>query len=201
MAEGGLGGPAREESSGVDASARQGRRVVHEGRIVRLNVDTVRFPDGSLGELELVEHPGAAAVLPVAGSPEDADPEILLVRQYRYAGGGLMYEVPAGIPDAPDESWESCARRELEEETGFRPGRLTPLTRIHTTPGFCDEVIHIFLATELERGTASHDSDEFIEVERLPFSRACEMVRRGRITDGKSVTALLYARAFLLSGA
>lgn len=195
-------GEAREEgapgeASGADRSAREGRRVVHRGRIVRLSVDTVRFPDGSMGELELVEHPGAAAVVPVLGSPEDEDPEVLLVRQYRYAGGGEMYEVPAGIPDADDDSWEACARRELEEETGYRPGRIRYLTRIHTTPGFCDEVIRIYLAWDLTRGDPTHDADEFIELERLPLSRALEMVREGLITDCKSVAGLLYAGTFL----
>lgn len=190
--------PPGERPHGADASAREGRRLVHDGRIVRLAVDTVRFPDGSVGDLELVEHPGAAAVLPVLGRLDDDDPRIILVRQYRYAGGGEMYEVPAGTPDPGDESWAACAGRELEEETGYRPGRLRYLTRIHTTPGFCDEVIRIFLASELTRGRVEHDTDEFIETERLPLSRALAMVGNGRITDCKSVAALLYAARFVL---
>ena len=173
-------------------------RVVHDGRIVHLSVDTVRFPDGSTGELEMVRHPGAAAVLPVVEDPEGPDPEVLLLRQYRYASGGYLYEVPAGLPDGPDEGWEACARRELEEETGWRAGELREMTRIYTTPGFTNEVIHLFVAWELERGDRELDEDEFLEVNRVPFSTALEWVREGRIVDGKSVSTLLYAAAFVL---
>lgn len=175
-------------------------RTVHDGRIVHLSVDRVRFPDGSEGELELVRHSGASAVLPLDGSVDDPDPPVVLVRQYRYAAGGHLYEVPAGLPDGPDESWEECARRELEEETGYRAGALRPLTSIFTTPGFTDERIHLFLATELERGSTRRDADEFMEVARMPFSRAIRMVRDGEIVDAKSVSTLLYAATFVLDG-
>ena len=157
----------------------------------------MRFPDGSTGEMEMVHHAGAAAVLPLAGDPEDDDPDVLLLRQYRYASGGYLYEVPAGMPDRPGEPWEECAARELEEETGWRAGRLLPLTRIYTTPGFCDEVIHLFLATELTPGESQLDEDEFLEVVRLPLSRALEWVRDGTVVDCKSVATLLYAALFL----
>ena len=171
-------------------------RLVHDGRIVHLSVDTVRFPDGSTGKLEMVRHPGAAAVLPLTGSPDEEDPEVVLLRQYRYASGGYLYEVPAGIPEGPDEAWETCARRELEEETGWRAGELAELTRIFTTPGFTDEVIHLFVAWELVRGHEERDEDEFIETVRVPFSEALTWVRDGRIVDGKSVATLLYAATF-----
>mgnify|MGYP000647506442 CR=1 FL=1 len=101
-----------------------------------LSVDTVRFPDGSVGELELIRHRGASAVLPLLDSPEAEDPDVLLVRQYRYATGGFVYEVPAGMPDRPGEPWDDCARRELEEETGYAAAAFQRLTRIFTTPGF-----------------------------------------------------------------
>jgi ADP-ribose pyrophosphatase len=146
----------------------------------------------------MVRHPGASAVLPVVGSLEDADPDVLLVRQYRYASGGYLYEVPAGMPDHPDEPWEACAARELEEETGHRAATLRPLTRIYTTPGFSDEVIRLYLAAELSEGETRRDDDEFMEVVRVPFSRAVEMVRRGEIVDCKSVATILYARCFVL---
>ena len=197
------GGPGRAEAGddpGDGGGAEPGTidsRTVHDGRIVHLSVDRVRFPDGSVGELELVRHAGAAAVLPVAGDPGDRDPEILLVRQYRYAAGGELYEVPAGLPEE-GESWEACARRELEEETGHRAGELRPLTRIFTTPGFTDEEIRLYVATDLSRGRARRDDDEFLEVVRMPFSRAVSMVREGEIVDGKSVATLLYAAAFVL---
>jgi ADP-ribose pyrophosphatase len=173
-------------------------RDVYRGRVVHLSVDRVRFPDGSTGELEMIRHRGAAAVLPVAGSLDEADPDVLLLRQYRYAAGGEIYEVPAGVRDPSDASWEACARRELEEETGHRAGVLVPLTRIYTTPGFTDEVIHLFLAADLAPGTAARDADEFVEVVRLPFRRAVEWVGSGRIVDGKSAVTILYAARFVL---
>ena len=172
-------------------------RPVHSGRIVHLSLDTVRFPDGSTGEMEMIRHSGAAAVLPVAGSTDDEDPEVVLIRQYRYAAGGYIYEVPAGRPDAPGEDWELCARRELEEETGLRAGEMRRLTTIYTTPGFTDERIHLFLATGLEEGTQARDVDEFMDVVRLPFSRVLEMVRDGEIVDAKSICTILFAAGFV----
>jgi ADP-ribose pyrophosphatase len=171
---------------------------VYDGRIVRLSRDTVRFPDGSTGELEMIRHSGAAAVLPILSDPGADDPQIVLVRQYRYATDGYIYEVPAGRPDAPGEDWESCARRELEEETGLVAGTLTRLTTIYTTPGFTDERIHLFLARDLTPGATRRDEDEFIELARMPISRALTMVRDGEITDAKTICTLLYAAGFVL---
>lgn len=169
-----------------------GSTVIHDGRVVHLSLDRVRFPDGSEGELELIRHRGASAVVPFLGNPEDPDPEVVLVHQYRYAAGGYVYEIPAGIPlDA--ESWEDCALRELEEETGFIAARLRFLTRVFTTPGFTNEEIHIFQAWGLEEGDVQRDRDEFMDVVRLPFSKLLEMVRTGAIRDGKSVVGLLFA--------
>lgn len=174
---------------------------VHDGRIVHLSVDTVRFPDGSVGELEMIRHSGASAVLPLIGRRDEADPEIVLIRQYRYASGGYMLEVPAGRPDAPGEDWEVCARRELEEETGMVAGTMTRLTGIFTTPGFTDEFIHLFLAEDLREGNTAYDHDEFIELARMPLSQAVAAIQRGEITDGKTVCAILFANTFLLSPA
>ena len=174
--------------------------VIHDGRVVHLSVDTVRFPDGSVGRLELVRHRGAAAVLPVLGSREDPDPDVLLLQQYRYAAGGVIYEVPAGIIE-PGESWEECARRELEEEAGFRAGTLEKLTTIHTTPGFTNEEIHLYAAFDLAEGTVRTDEDEFLQVERMPLSQAIELARSGRMTDAKSLVTILYAARFLLAAA
>ncbi|HEX2094274.1 MAG TPA: NUDIX hydrolase [Longimicrobiaceae bacterium] len=188
-------GPAGR-GGGVEPG-RVSSRPIYSGRIVNLNLDTVRFPDGSTGELEMIRHSGAAAVLPVVGSMEDEDPEVVLVRQYRYAADGYVYEVPAGRPTEPGEDWEVCARRELEEETGLRAGQLRKLTMIYTTPGFTDERIHLFLATELEEGAHARDADEFMDVVRLPFSRVLEMVRDGEIIDAKSICTILYAAGFV----
>ena len=181
-----------------DRAARISTTVVHDGRVVHLSIDRVRFPDGSVGELELIRHRGAAAVLPVLRSGDGADPEILLLRQYRYAAGGVIYEVPAGIIE-PGESWDECARRELEEEAGVRSGRLVELTTIHTTPGFINEQIHVYAAFDLEPGAIRTDRDEFIEAERMRLSRALELIRRGEITDAKSIVTLLYAARFLFT--
>ncbi len=179
------------------APHRLASRLVHDGRIVKLSVDTVRFPDGSEGDLEMIRHPGASAILPVLGSLDEEDPEVVILRQFRYASGGYLYEVPAGLPRGPEESWEDCARRELEEETGYKAETLVPLTRIYTTPGFTDEVIHLFAATGLTDGISSLDEDEFVEVVHLPFSEAVDKVRQGEIVDCKSVATILYAASFV----
>ncbi len=170
---------------------------IYDGRVVRLSVDTVRFPDGSEGQLEMIRHAGASAVLPFVGGLYDRDPDVLLVRQYRYASGGYLYEVPAGLPAGPEESWEECAHRELEEETGMRAATLTPLTHIYTTPGFTDEVIRLFVATDLEPGELSRDPDEFMEVVQVAFSEVLEMVGDGRIVDAKSIATILYVDRFV----
>jgi ADP-ribose pyrophosphatase len=188
----------RDAASGE--GARLARRAVHEGRIVSLSIDTVRMPDGSVRDVEHIRHSGAAATLPVLGGPGERDPEILLIRQYRYSTGGYLYEVPAGRPCRPGEPWEEVARRELEEETGWTAGRLTPLTAMWTTPGFTDERIHLYLATDLRPGTSKLDEDEFLEVVRIRLSQALDWVREGRIVDGKSLVTLFFAERFLLGG-
>ena len=172
-------------------------RRIYTGRLVRLDVDTVRFPDGSTGQLELIRHPGAAAIVPCASDPPGADPTILLIRQYRYATGGQLWEIPAGTLD-PGEDPEACARRELLEETGVTAARLQRLTSIWTTPGFTNEVIHLYLATGLTTGEPSRERDEFIEVVSQPLSRVLALIREGEIRDAKTVVAILYMAAFVL---
>jgi ADP-ribose pyrophosphatase len=174
-------------------------RLVHDGRIVHLSIDTVRFPDGSTGEIEMIRHSGASAVLPVLSDLDADDPQILLIRQYRYASGGFMLEVPAGRPDQPGEDWELCARRELQEETGLVAGALTYMTTIFTTPGFTDEQIRLYMATDCTRTQdAMLDHDEFIEPVVLTMSDALRQIRDGEITDGKTICCVLYAAGFLL---
>jgi ADP-ribose pyrophosphatase len=184
------------ESDPLSGGLTINRRVVHEGRVVDLGIDTVRFPDGSVGELEMIRHSGAAAVLPLLDPIDSADPRILLIHQFRYAAGGYIYEVPAGRPDKRGEEWTVCARRELEEETGHFPGTLTFLTSILTTPGFTDELIHLFVATDLREGKTGRDVDEFMEVHPTRLSRALEMIRTGEIQDGKTICTLLYFSQF-----
>jgi ADP-ribose pyrophosphatase len=172
-------------------------RRVYTGRVVRLDVDTVRFPDGSTGELEVIRHPGAAAVVPCASDPAGQDPTILLLKQYRYATGGVLWEVPAGTL-GPGEDPAACARRELAEEAGVTASELRPLTSIWTTPGFTDEVIHLYLATGLSPGTPARERDEFIEVEPQPLSRVLARIRDGEIRDAKTIVAILYLAGFTL---
>ena len=161
------------------------RREIFDGKVVKLSVDRVRLPNGGETELEFIRHPGAAAVVPL-----DAAGNVLLVRQYRYATDGWLLEVPAGKLD-PGESPEVCARREVEEETGYRPGELTALGWIWTTPGFTDEKIWLYRATELTATRQDLQEDEVLEVEWVPFEEAVAMAMCGEINDGKSVCALL----------
>ncbi len=166
---------------------RLGTREIYRGRTFDVDVDRVRLPNGREMELELVHHRGAAAVVPVTD-----DGHVLLVRQYRYATGGWLLEVPAGKLDG-GESPETCARRECEEETGFRAGSLQPLGWIWTTPGFADEKIWLYLATELEETAQTLEDDEVLSLERVPLAEAVEKAFQGEIHDGKSAIALMRA--------
>jgi ADP-ribose pyrophosphatase len=172
-------------------------RRVYAGNVVRLDVDTVRFPDGSTGELELIRHPGAAAVIPCASDPAGGNPTILMIRQFRHATGGPLWEIPAGTL-APGEAPEACARRELREETGVAAERIERLTSIYTTPGFTDELIHLFWAHGLTQGEIARERDEFIEVVPQPLSDVLTGIRMGEIRDAKTVVAILYMAGFIL---
>jgi ADP-ribose pyrophosphatase len=163
------------------------KRGVFRGKVVDLSVERVRLPNGNVCELELIRHPGAAAVVPL-----DGNGDVLLVRQYRHATGGYVLEVPAGKLD-PGEPPEACALREVEEETGHRPRTLAPLGWIWTTPGFTDERIWLFLATDLAPTRQDLQHDEVLTVERLPLAEAVARAERGEIVDAKSVCALLRA--------
>jgi ADP-ribose pyrophosphatase len=167
----------------------------YTGRIVNLDLDTVRFPDGSTGQLEMVRHPGASAVVPFLDDPAAPDPRVLLIRQFRHAADGFIWEVPAGRLDQ-GETPEDCARRELEEETGMRARAIERLTTIYTTPGFTDERIHLFLARGLDAGDQHREADEFLELHTLAWSAVMEMVRSGEIQDAKTLTSLLYVQCF-----
>lgn len=160
---------------------------VKRGFAVRAVTERVRLPNGHWIDLDIVHHPGAAAVVPVT-----AQGEVVLIRQYRHAASGMLYEVPAGKLD-PGEAPAACAARELEEEAGQRAGRLMPLGWIWTTPGFTDERIHLFAALELSPVEQRLQPDEVIETLLLPFAEALEWVWSGRINDAKSALALLNA--------
>ena len=162
-------------------------RPVYAGRIVDLSVDEVRLPNGNVCALETIRHPGASAVVPV-----DDDGRVLLVRQFRWATGGYLLEVPAGKLDR-GEPPEDCARREVEEETGRRPRTLHPLGWIWTTPGFSDEKIWLYAATGLEATRQQLQPDEVLTVEAVPLVDAVAMALDGRIVDAKSICAILRA--------
>jgi ADP-ribose pyrophosphatase len=169
------------------------RRSVFDGRVVKLSVDRVRLPDGRLSELEMIRHPGAAAVVVL-----DDGGHVLLVRQYRYATSGWLLEIPAGKLDG-GELPEACAVREVEEETGLRPAELTSLGWVWTTPGFTDEKIWLFLARDLTPSRQALQTDEVLTVERVPLAQAVEMAASGELHDAKSVCALLRAARHLQS--
>ncbi|MEL6344637.1 MAG: NUDIX hydrolase [Myxococcota bacterium] len=164
------------------------RRSIYEGKVVRLGLETVTLPHGVTIDLEVIRHPGAAAVVPV-----HEDGSVTLIYQHRHAAGGMIYEVPAGKLE-PLEDPILCAGRELEEEVQLRAGTLTHLSTIYTTPGFTDEQIHLYKATDLTPASeAQPEADEFIEVVRLPPAEVLQMIRDGRIVDGKSICALFLA--------
>jgi ADP-ribose pyrophosphatase len=144
----------------------------------------------------MIRHPGASAVVPCLDDPADPDPRVVLIRQFRHAADGFIWEVPAGRLD-PGESPEACARRELEEETGMRAQAIQRLTTIYTTPGFTDERIHLFLARGLEPGEHRRERDEFMELHTLRWSAVLGMIREGEIQDAKTLTSLLFVQCCL----
>jgi ADP-ribose pyrophosphatase len=164
------------------------RQQVYRGRVVDLGIERVTLPNGVETELEVVRHAGAAAVAAV-----DDEHLVVLIHQYRHAGGGFMWEIPAGRLHA-GEAPERCAQRELGEEVGLAARHLQPLGTMLPTPGYSDERIHLFLGRDLVAAPMAREEDEVIErIERVPLTHAVTMVRRGEIPDGKTALALLLA--------
>jgi 8-oxo-dGTP pyrophosphatase MutT (NUDIX family) len=162
---------------------------VYDGRLVKLRLERVALPNGETVTLELIRHKGASAVAAV-----DDDGRVVLVRQYRWAADGYLWELPAGVLDSPDEAPAACAERELREETGLTARAWRPLGTIFTTPGFTDERIHLFLARDLEQGDHERGHDEVIaETRAVPLPEAIAMIRRGEIVDGKTIAGLYLA--------
>lgn len=159
------------------------KEVVFAGRMLKLDRDTVRLPNGVETTREVVRHPGAVGILPFNGD------ELLLVRQYRYPIEQVTLEMPAGKLDFGEEPL-ICAQRELREETGYR-GNLEHLVSIYTTPGFTDEIIHLYKAVDLTWDPLQTDDDEFLNVESIPWAKAKEMVLSGEINDAKTMLAIL----------
>ena len=172
-------------------------RRAYSGKVMNVDIDMVRFPNGTTGELEMVRHPGASAVVPFLSDPRSEDPQLLLIKQYRYAADEFIYEIPAGKLDGGEDP-RVCAERELREETGCTAERIEHLITFYTTPGFTDERIHAFMATGLKRGATSHEKDEFMSLETVTLSKALELIKTGELKDAKSALAILYVAGFKL---
>ncbi len=157
---------------------------IYKGRIVNLNLETVTLPNGATVELEVIHHPGAAAVVPMKD-----ERTVILIRQYRHAVGGYIYEIPAGKLH-PGEDPLVCAQREMEEEIGYKAGILEHVTSAYTTPGFTDEIIHIYRATQLQQGQQNLGHDEVLEIAEFPLEKTIAMIREGVIQDAKTIVGL-----------
>jgi len=164
-----------------------GSQEIYSGRVVNLAIHEVRLPNGSTSKREVVKHPGAVAMVAF-----DDKQNVLLVRQFRLPAGKILYEIPAGTLK-PAEPPVDCAIRELQEETGYKPGKLEALGGFYVAPGYTTEFIHLFLATQLVESRLNADDDEFISAERMPLSQALTMIERGEIEDGKTIAGLLRA--------
>ena len=163
-------------------------RELFRGRILRLEVDRVELEDGSVSSREVVRHPGGAAILPL-----DAEGQVTLVRQFRYAFGQELLEIPAGKLE-PGEDPKTAAIRELEEECGLVAGAVTDLGCIYPSVGYDDEIIYLYLARDLRPTEARPDAGEFVSLERFPLSTLAEMAESGVLRDAKTVTAVLKTR-------
>lgn len=166
--------------------------LIYDGRVVHLYVDRVKLPDGKQGIREYVKHIGAVAVLPLTD-----DEEVICVRQYRYAHGVVMLEIPAGKLDSKEEDHVEAALRELREETGASCEKLSYLGLFRSTPAILDEKIDLYLAEGLTFGECDLDEDEFLRTERIPLSQLVEDVMAGKIADGKTQVAILKVNEIL----
>ncbi len=167
------------------------RKMIYDGRVIKVSVDHVELPNGMRVPLEIVRHPGGAAVVAV-----DTAQRVCLLRQYRHAAGGYIHELPAGKLE-PDEPPELTARRELAEEASLSAASWTPLGAFFSSPGVFTEVIHLYLATGLSAAPTAHDDDEVFEVEWWPLTLAVERACNGELTDAKSIIGILRAASRL----
>ena len=158
----------------------------YRGRIINTRVDEARLENGAIALREVVEHPGGVCVAALTD-----ERELLFVRQFRYPYGEVVLELPAGKRDKTNEDPLACGKRELLEETGATAERYRSLGKVYPTPGFCNEVIHLFLAEGLSFGEACPDEDEFVQVERIPLDVAVQMVMNNEIPDAKTQIAVL----------
>ena len=167
---------------------------IYSGRIVTLDLCEVELSDGQHQMREIIRHPGAVALVAL-----DAHNRVLLVRQFRSASAQIMSEIPAGVLNAGEEPM-AAAIRELQEETGYKPGKIESLGGFYTAPGYTTEYIHLFLASELIESRLPADEDEFIELDHITFSESLAMIESGEIEDAKTIIALLMvARHYPIS--
>ncbi len=168
------------------------RRHIHRGRVIDVGTEVVTLPTGATVTLDVILHPGAALVVPID------DNRITLIRQYRHCAQGYLWEAPAGTLNA-GETPEACARRELTEEAGRVAGTLHHVGFIFTAPGFCNEKIHIFIATQTTAAATQRDEDEVIvDVQTFSYARCEQMVASGEIVDAKTIAGLMHARRFVV---
>ena len=169
-------------------------RKLHEGKVFDLRVDEIEYRTGRRAVREVAEHPGGAVIVPLFD-----DATILLIRQHRYPLGERITELPAGKLH-PGEDPASCARRELQEETGYEPEELLSLGAFYTSPGFCTERLHVFLARRLRLSSAGQqleEREESLTVAHVPFAKAVAMIRSGEITDAKTICGILMTKEYL----
>jgi ADP-ribose pyrophosphatase len=165
----------------------QRKEIIRHGRVFDVTLENVSLPNGSAIDMEIIRHPGAAAIVPLTGNHE-----ILMLRQYRHAIGTYWWEIPAGTFDGKEEPL-ACAQRELTEETGYSARIWEPLGAVTPVPGYSDERIHLFLASDLIPAAQNLDSDEIIEVHPLALNQVVAMIVDGRIEDAKSIAAVFKA--------
>lgn len=164
---------------------------IYEGKVIKVRVDTVELPDKKYSKREIVEHPGAVAILPITN-----DGHVILVKQFRKPVESFLLEIPAGKIDS-NESPEQCAIRELKEETGIIANKIEHLTEFYTSAGFSNEKMHLFIAKDLIFDKASPDVDEFLEIIKVDYNILLEMIRNGEINDCKTIIAVLTYETFL----
>lgn len=164
---------------------------IYDGKILKLKVDTVEMPDKKYSKREIIEHPGAVAMIPIT-----EEGKIVLVRQYRKAVEDFLLEIPAGKLEVNEEPKET-ATRELKEEIGMDPKKLTYLSEFYSSPGYCDEKIHLFLAEDLEEGDFEKEEGEFLEVVEYPIEELIKMISMGDIVDSKTIIGIFLAEKII----